>query len=163
MSETRQITSDLNADAQVILFLQNKDYLGLLKFFDFQYGLRFMMERTGASFEDCIDWCAQNAGGIDNARHVLLLLFERYYPHLPTPVQADLLYLADEVGYAPKQPKFHELRGVCRAEIKRSTTRAVSMARAARMLLGMRLLRFSMAVVPKTAAQPTEDSAVGQM
>jgi hypothetical protein len=135
MSEIREMTGDLHADAQVIRFLHNRDYGELLAFIDARYGLKFMMERTGASFEDCIDWCAQNAGGIDNARHVLLLLFERYYLHLPKPVQDDLLYLAEEVGYDPKQTRLDELKALCRAEIKRGAPKMVSLTQAARMLV----------------------------
>lgn len=130
-----EVTSDLYADAQVILFLHNQDDLGLLRFIDTQYGLKFAMEQTGASFEDCIDWCAQNAGGIDNAKRVLRLLFERYYVDLPKPVQADLLYLAEELEYDPRRTKLDELKRLCRAEVKLSVTRVVSLAWAVRALL----------------------------
>jgi hypothetical protein len=135
MSETNEVTSDLYADAQVILFLHNQDDLGLLKFIDTQYGSKFTMEQTGTSFEDCIDWCAQNAGGIDNAKRVLRLLFERYYFHLPKAVQADLLYLAEELEYDPRRTKLDELKALCRAEMKLSVARIVSLASAARALL----------------------------
>jgi len=135
MSEMQQITGDLHADAQVILFLHNQDYLGLLKFIDAQYGLKFVMEQTGASFEDCIDWCAQNAGGIDNAKRVLRLLFDRYYDHLPKPVQTDLLYLAEEIEYDPRRTKLDALKTLCRAEIKLAVTRVASFTRVARALL----------------------------
>ena len=43
MSEMQEITDNLHADAQVILFLRNRDYPGLLKFIDAQYGLKFIM------------------------------------------------------------------------------------------------------------------------
>jgi hypothetical protein len=130
-----EVTSDLYADAQVILFLHSQDDLGLLRFIDTQYGLKFAMEQTGASFEDCIDWCAQNAGGIGNAKRVLRLLFERYYLHLPEPVQADLLYLAEELEYDPRRTKLDELKRLCRAEVKLSVARVVSLAWAVRALL----------------------------
>ena len=148
MSEMHLITGDLQADAQIIRLLHARDDAGLLKFIDAQYAVKFVMERTGASFEDCIDWCAQNAGGVDNAKRVLLLLFERYYLRLPTPVQADLRYLAEEIGYRPKQT-LDGLRALCRPQIKRGATRAASLVRAARMVLSMRLLRFSVSLAPK--------------
>src|SRR5580704_15632413 len=118
MSEMHLITGDLQADAQIIRLLHARDDAGLLKFIDAQYAVKFVMEQTGASFEDCIDWCAQNAGGVDNAKRVLLLLFDRYYLHLPKPVQVDLRYLAEEIGYHPK-PTLDGLRALCRPQIKR--------------------------------------------
>jgi hypothetical protein len=152
MSEVREIVSDLHADAQVILFLHRGDYSGLLKFIDAQYGLRFMMERTGASFEDCIDWCAQNAGSVETARHVLRLLFDRYYPRLPKPVQDDLLYLAEEVGYDPKRTTLDELKALCRPEIRRGPAKMVSLTGLARQLLsntrGKLIGRFAAAPTP---------------
>jgi hypothetical protein len=151
MSEMPLTTGDLLADAQVILLLHARDDAGLLRFIDAQYGVKFVMEQTGASFEDCIDWCAQNAGGVDNAKRVLLLLFERYYLRLPTRVQADLRYLAEEVGYDPRQT-LEGLRALCRPQIKRGATRALSFVRAARMVLSMRLLRFSVTLAPKMGA-----------
>jgi hypothetical protein len=135
MSEMQEIADNLHADAQVILFLHKRDYRGLLKFIDAQYGLKFIMEQTGASFEDCIDCCAQNAGGIDNARQVLLLLFERYYLDLPKPVRADLLYLAEEVGYDPKRTKLDELKALCRPVINRGAANAVSLTQVVRVFL----------------------------
>ena len=153
MSEMHLGTSDLHADAQVVLFLHDHDYAGLMQFIDAQYGSRFMVEQTGASFEACIDWCAQNAGGIDNAKYVLLLLFDRYYRQLPSPVQSDLLDLAEELGFDTKPPDLDELKVLCRPRLKRRTTRAVSLIRTARMLLSMGLLRFSMTLVPKTGVE----------
>ena len=157
MSVTAEITGELYADAQLILFLENHDYTGLLKFIDAQYGLKFVIEQTGASFEDCLDWCAQNAGSIDDARHVLRLLFERYYLQLPRPVQADLLYLAEEVGYGSRRTRLDELKSLCRAQFKRGgATRDASLTRLARLLLSnMRLkLKEHSLAAPWAARRP---------
>ena len=155
MSEMQEITDNLHADAQVILFLHNTDYRGLLKFVDAQYGLKFITEQTGASFEDCIDCCAQNAGGTDNARQVLLLLFERYYLDLPKPVQADLLYLAEEVGYDPQRTKLDELKALCRPAIYRGAAKAVSLTQAVRMFLrSMQVKRTERAARSRTVSVP---------
>lgn len=142
MPQLREITGDLHADAQVILFLHDRDYPGLLAFIDAQYGLRFMMEPTGAAFEDCIDWCAQNAGGIDDARHVLRLLFERYYLRLPKPVREALLYLAEEIGYDPSRTRLDELKALCRPVPRRRPAGATSLTQAARMLIGNARLKL---------------------
>lgn len=153
MSETQEIISDLCADARIILFLHDNDDPGLLQFIDAQYGLKFMTEQTGASFEDCIDWCAQNAGGIENAKRVLLLLFERFYLHLPRPVQADLLYLAVEVGFDPKPSNLHELKALCRAQIKRGASGAVSFSRLAWLLLSNMRLKLRVMAAARSAAR----------
>ena len=136
MSEMRLTSGSLLADAQVIHFLDSQDYPALLKFIDAQYGVKFVLERTGASFEDCIDWCAQNAGGIDHARQVVYLLFDRYYLHLPRSVQAEFLYLAEEVGYDPNPTnKLDELKAICRAQINRGAVKAATLTQGVRVLL----------------------------
>jgi len=135
MSEMHEIAADLHAESQVILFLYNRDIRGLFRLIDAQYGLKFMMQQTGEAFEECVDLCAQHAGGIEDARHILFRLFDRYFLRLPKPAQENLLYLAEEVGYYPNPNKLDGLKSLCRAQIQRGTLKAVRLTKTVRVLI----------------------------
>jgi hypothetical protein len=100
MTDTRTVNNDLTTDEELFVFLANKDYKGLMRAIDKDYRLRFSTEQSGDAFDDCIDWCAQNAGGLEPAKQVLLELFNNFYRQLPVPVRDNLAHLAEEIGYS---------------------------------------------------------------
>jgi hypothetical protein len=100
MTDTWTVNNDLTTEEELFVLLENKDYKGLMRAIDKDYRLQFSTEQSGDAFEDCIDWCAQNAGGLEPAKHVLLELFNSFYSQLPVPVRDNLAYLAEEIGYS---------------------------------------------------------------
>jgi hypothetical protein len=99
MTYSRAVNNETTEQA-LFVFLVNKDYQGLMRAIDKDYRLQFSTEESGEAFEDCIDWCAQNAGGLEPARQLLLELFKTFYSQLPEPVRDNLAYLAEEIGYS---------------------------------------------------------------
>jgi hypothetical protein len=95
------IVNNLTTEEELFVFLANKDYKSLMRAIDKDYRLQFSTEQSGDAFDDCIDWCAQNAGGLEPAKQVLLELFNNFYSQLPVPVRDNLVYLAEEIGYSP--------------------------------------------------------------
>lgn len=110
MTDTLLIYEHMQTEDQLFILLRNKNYKFLLHFIDVNYRLKFRTEQSGESFESCIDWCAQNAGGVENARQVLLQLFAKFYRQLPSPVKNDLAYLAEEIGYVHSSPNIYRLK-----------------------------------------------------
>jgi hypothetical protein len=99
MTDTRIVNNE-TTELELFGFLTNKDYKGLMRVIDKDYRLQFSAEESGEAFEDCIDWCAQNAGGLELAKQLLLELFKTFYNELPEPVKDNLAYLAEEIGYS---------------------------------------------------------------
>jgi hypothetical protein len=104
---TDAIEDDLYIEGQLLTLLCNKKYKDLVHLIDEEYGRQFRAEKSGETFEDCVDWCAQNAGGLENAKQVLSELFKKFYGQLPAQVRDNLAYLAEEIGYSPQY--FHRL------------------------------------------------------
>jgi hypothetical protein len=110
MTDTRSIDDDLQTEDQLLSLLRGKNYEVLMQLIDKDYRQQFCTEQSGEAFEDCVDWCAQNAGGLENAKQVLLQLFDRFYRQLPSPVRDNLAYLAEEIGYCPWRPRLSQLK-----------------------------------------------------
>jgi hypothetical protein len=110
MTDTRLIDDDLQTEDQLLILLRNKNYNDLMHFVDRDYRQQFRTEQSGETFEDCVDWCAQNAGGLENAKQVLVELFAKFYRQLPPPVRDNLAYLAEEIGYSPSRPRLSQLK-----------------------------------------------------
>ena len=110
MTDTQLIDDDLQTEDQLLILLRDKNYKVLMQLIDRDYRQRFRTEESGEAFEDCVDWCAQNAGGLENAKQVLLELFARFYPQLPARVRDNLAYLTEEIGYSPLRPKLSQLK-----------------------------------------------------
>jgi hypothetical protein len=123
MTDTLLIDEHLQTEDQLFILLRNKKYKVLLHFIDTNYRLKFRTELSGESFESCIDWCAQNAGGVENARQVLLHLFAKFYRQLPSPVKTDLAYLAEEIGYISSSSNIYRLKD-CSKELAAGTKTA---------------------------------------
>jgi hypothetical protein len=102
MAETRA-ANNLYTEEELFDFLVDKDYQGLIRAIVKDYQEQFTSEQSGEAFEDCVNWCARNAGGLESAKQVLLELFERFYTQLPAAVRNNLAYLAEEIGYKPPQ------------------------------------------------------------
>jgi hypothetical protein len=100
MTDTRTVNNDLTTDEELFAFLANKDYKGLMRAIDKDYRLQFSTEQSGDAIDDCINWCAENAGGLEPAEQVLMELFNNFYSQLPVPVRDNLAYLAEEIGYS---------------------------------------------------------------
>ena len=94
---------------ELITLLRNKNYNHLMRFLDINYRSKFRAEQSGESFENCINWCSQNTSNLENAKEVVLRLFDRYYRQLPLPVE-NLKYLAEEVGYAHSNSNLSKLK-----------------------------------------------------
>ena len=107
MPERARITDNLEVEQKLIILLRNHHYKFLLRFFDHQFGFKFRTEQTGETFAACIDWCAQNGGKIDEVKHLVLMIFNRFYRYLPVSVRDDFADMAEEVGYTRQQPLFH--------------------------------------------------------
>jgi hypothetical protein len=43
---------------------------------------------------------------LEDAKQALVRLFDTFYPDLPPPVQYNLAYLAEEIGYDPLKTSF---------------------------------------------------------
>ena len=107
MTDTWTVNNQ-TTELELFVFLTNKDYQGLMRAIDKDYRLQFSTEESGEAFEDCVDWCAQNAGGLERAKQLLLELFKTFYSQLPQPVKDKLAYLAEEIGYS--HPNVVQLR-----------------------------------------------------
>jgi hypothetical protein len=127
MSYTLHIDEQLQADGELVNHLRMKNYKFLLKFINASYGFNFRTDQSGAVFESCVDFCAQNAGNVDDAKQVLLRLFETFYDDLPSPVQENLAYLGDEIGYDPKRTKLEKLKQLCSEKLSIAGTGLTSM------------------------------------
>jgi hypothetical protein len=110
MTEIRLTNEDLQTEEQLLMYLRHKDYKVLMHLIGRDYRQQFRTEQSGEAFEDCVDWCAQNAGGLENAKLVLLELFGQFYRQLPAPVRDNLAYLAEEIGYSPARPSLSQLK-----------------------------------------------------
>jgi hypothetical protein len=99
MTDTWTVNNQ-TTELELFVFLTNKDYKGLMRAIDKDYRLQFTTEESGEAFEDCIDWCAQNAGGLESAKQLLLELFKTFYSQLPQQVKDNLASLAEEIGYS---------------------------------------------------------------
>lgn len=110
MTDIRLVDDDLQTEDQLLILLHNKDYKVLMNLIGKDYRQQFRAEQSGELFEDCVDWLAQNAGGLENAKQVLLELFARFYRQLPAPVRDNLAYLAEEIGYSPSRPNLSQLK-----------------------------------------------------
>jgi|SRR4029077_4572263 hypothetical protein len=108
MTDTLRI--DDRAQSELLALLRSKNYRLLVHLIDRDNRQQFRTEESGEAFESCVDWCAQNAGGLEDAKQVLLELFARFYHQLPTPVRDNLAYLAEEIGYSPSRPSIAQLR-----------------------------------------------------
>jgi hypothetical protein len=106
MPERARVAQDLNVEEKLIILLKNRNYRFILRFFDNQFGFRIRTEQSGATFGTCIDWCAQNAGKVEEVHKVLLLMFDKFYRYLPPNVRDDFAELAAEVGYSRQEPFF---------------------------------------------------------
>jgi hypothetical protein len=103
MSFTFDIGDQLQADSELIDLLKNKNYKFIIKFLDTNFRFIFCTQQSGAAFDSCVDWCAQNAGNLEDAKQALVRLFDTFYPDLPSPVRDKLAYLAEEIGYDPSK------------------------------------------------------------
>lgn len=110
MSNTFFVDDNPQTEDQLLIFLRKKNYDLLIRFFETNYRFNFHTEQSGESFENCINWCAQNAGNLQNAKEVVLRLFIRFYHQLPSPVRENLEYLAEEVGYTRTGPNLSKLK-----------------------------------------------------
>jgi hypothetical protein len=110
MSAAIRIDDDLPTEDQLLILLRNRKHKVLLHYIDVHCRLKFRTEQSGASFESCIDWCAQNAGDVDDAKQLVLQLFAIFYRQLPSPVKANLAYLVEEIGYIATRPKLYRLK-----------------------------------------------------
>ena len=110
MTDTLIADNDQQSEGRLLSLLRDKHYSYVIHLIDRDYRERFRTEQSGESFEDCIDWCAQNAGGLENAKLVLLELFNKFYRQLPEPVRDNLAYLALEIGYSHSRPNFARLK-----------------------------------------------------
>jgi hypothetical protein len=126
MSYTLHIDEQLQADGELIKHLKSKKYKFVLRFFNASYGFNFRNDQSGAVFESCIDFCAQNAGTLDEAKQALLGLFETFYEDLPPSVRENLAYLGDEIGYRPKQTNLQKCQQAYRKQVSSATTALTS-------------------------------------
>jgi hypothetical protein len=134
MSYTLHIDEQLQADEELVNQLRMKNHKFILKFFNASYGFSFRTDQSGAVFESCVDFCAQNAGNVDDAKQVLIRLFETFYEALPPSVQEDIAYLGDEIGYDSKQTKLQKLK-VCSEKLSIAATTLTSTLRKIRILM----------------------------
>jgi len=104
------VRSEKQAEEYLLTLLQDKNYAFLVHLINRDYGNQFRTEQSGEAFEDCVDWCAQNAGGIENAKLVLLELFAKFFHQLPMPVRDNLAYLAEEIGFSLSRPNLAQLK-----------------------------------------------------
>jgi hypothetical protein len=135
MSYTLHIDEQLQADGELVNHLRMKNYKFVLKFFNASYGFNFRTDQSGAVFESCVDFCAQHAGNVDDAKQVLLRLFETFYDGLPLRVQEDLAYLGDEIGYYPNQTKLQKLKQMYNEKVSIAATALTSMLRKVQVLM----------------------------
>lgn len=142
MSYTLHIGDQLQADGELINLLKNKHYKFVMRFLDANYRFIFCTEQSGAAFDSCIDWCAQNSGNLENAKEVLIQLFDKFYCSLPQSAQERFADLAKEIGYDPKGTKSRHLTEAYRDWLAFCTTTLVFwMGRVRAYLADIRLLQ----------------------
>jgi hypothetical protein len=122
MSYSLHIGDQLQADDELIDLLKRKNYEFILRFLDANYRFIFCTEQSGAAFDSCIDWCAQNAGNLEDAKQALVWLFGTFYPDLPPPVKDNLAYLAEDIGYDPSKSTSSKPKWLYRKLIAFGTT-----------------------------------------
>jgi len=132
MSYTLHIDDHLQSDEQLVILLKNKNYKFIIRFLDTSYRFNFSTEGSGATFERCIDWCARNAGDLEDARQVLQRLFATFYPHLPLSVRESLAYLAEEIGYDPNRTGFNKCKALSKDLLSSGTALSSRIALRAR-------------------------------
>jgi hypothetical protein len=162
MSYTLQIDEQLQADEQLVNHLKMKNYEFILKFFNTSYGFNFCTDRSGAVFESCVDFCAQNAGNVDDAKQVLLRLFETFYEGLPPPVQEDLAYLGDEVGYDPTQTN-RQLKLVWSGKLSMTVALTSMLRKVQELMMQARSKRFSLRRPHPQSPEPFQISVPASM
>jgi hypothetical protein len=143
MSFTLDIGDQLEADSELIDLLKKKNYRFLIKFLDTNYRFIFCTQQSGAAFDSCIDWCAQNAGNLEDAKQVLVRLFDTFYPCLPPSVKDDLAYLAEEIGYDPSKPPFSRPKRLHRELVTAGTTGLAAIKSQGRKYLAFLRVRLS--------------------
>jgi len=143
MSFTLDIGEQLQADSELIDLLKNKNYRFLIKFLDTNYRFIFCTQQSGAAFDSCVDWCAQNAGNLEDAKQVLVPLFDTFYSCLPPPVKDDLAYLAEEIGYDPSKAPFSKPKRLHRELVTSSITGFAAIIPQGRKYLALVRLRLS--------------------
>jgi hypothetical protein len=111
MSYTLPVEERLYSDGDLIRSIKEKNYRVVLNFFNTNYIFYFVTDQSGAVFETCVDFCAQTAGSMEDAKRLLIRLFETFYDKLPAAVQENLAYLIEEVGYEPT--KLKRLKRIC--------------------------------------------------
>jgi len=132
MFYTLDIGDHLQAHDELINLLQRRNYKFILKLLDTNYRIIFCTDQSGAAFDSCIDWCAQNAGNLEDAKQVLIRLFDTFYPCLPSLVKDDLAYLAEEIGYDPSRTTSSKSKWPYRELIASGSTALASLIRQAR-------------------------------
>src|SRR5580700_5518738 len=96
-----QASSQLKGTDQLLGLLRTKNYNPIMTFLNSNYRDTFRVEQSGETFEGWIDWLAQHAGSVEDAKPVLRRFFAEFYDQLPLVAKAKLAYVADEIDYGP--------------------------------------------------------------
>jgi predicted SnoaL-like aldol condensation-catalyzing enzyme len=115
-----QASSQPKGNDQLLGLLRTKNYNPIMTFLNSNYRDTFRVEQSGETFEGWIDWLAQHAGSVEDAKPVLRRFFAEFYDQLPLVAKAKLAYVADEIDYAPSimsRLKFTDLYRVARVRI----------------------------------------------
>jgi hypothetical protein len=99
MSDNFRSGEDWIIEEKLTRLLKRKKYKAILGLLSSQYGFKLCTEQSGATFEDCVDWCARKSRDIQEGAQILRLLFKRFYLYLPEHVRYKYAQLAAEVGY----------------------------------------------------------------
>jgi hypothetical protein len=121
MPYTLHIDERLRANGDLVNHVKARHYRLVLPFFKANYLFYFLTDQSGSVFESCVDFCAETAGNVDDAKQVLIRLFDAFFKQLPTSVQERLAYLGEEIGYDPERTNLQKLKRVC-GEIISATT-----------------------------------------
>jgi len=110
MSYTPHIDERLWADHDLINNIRKKRYWSALTTLNGAYGFYLITDQSGVVFDTCVDFCAQAAGNVEDAKKILVRLFETFYERLPSIVRENFAYLAEEIGYNPRTTNLQKLR-----------------------------------------------------
>jgi hypothetical protein len=134
LNDYSRVNDQLQIEERLLGYLRSKNYTPIMRFLKTNCARQFRTEHSGETFEYWVDWCARNAGNVEDAKRVLCRLFAQFYRQLPAFAKENLSYLADEIGfklYSTRRAAFHDLYRVACVSATTILTSVIGGARAA--------------------------------
>ena len=79
--------------------LQRREYWFILAWIKYHLRTKMCSDETGNVFDNCLKWCGQGRGEIENAIPFVRIIFDALYFDLPPTVRSSLVPAAEAIGF----------------------------------------------------------------